>query len=127
MAGFMAAAEKVFLSAKKWQTCNSSSFTLLLSKMAPVKSTVVKKQKFIIDCSAPANDKIFDVAAFVSRPIVTVLLVDPCPYSFYRRSSFMTVSRLKAVPTTWVMLLSSPALVITRSPLLPTLLSPSAT
>lgn len=34
--------------------------------MAPVKSTVVKKQKFIIDCSAPANDKIFDVAAFVS-------------------------------------------------------------
>ncbi|CDS10301.1 Putative Ribosomal protein L22e [Lichtheimia ramosa] len=32
--------------------------------MAPVKSTVVKKQKFIIDCSAPANDKIFDVAAF---------------------------------------------------------------
>ncbi|CAO3611286.1 unnamed protein product [Cunninghamella blakesleeana] len=34
--------------------------------MAPVKKTnsVVKKSKFVIDCSAPANDKIFDVAAF---------------------------------------------------------------
>jgi large subunit ribosomal protein L22e len=34
--------------------------------MAPVKNTsAVKKSKFVIDCSAPANDKIFDVAAFV--------------------------------------------------------------
>ncbi|ORX49803.1 ribosomal protein L22e [Hesseltinella vesiculosa] len=32
--------------------------------MAPIKSSVVKKSKFVIDCSAPANDKIFDVAAF---------------------------------------------------------------
>ncbi|KAI9301066.1 50S ribosomal protein L22e [Cunninghamella echinulata] len=35
--------------------------------MAPVKNTktsAIKKSKFIIDCSAPANDKIFDVAAF---------------------------------------------------------------
>ncbi|KAI8074662.1 ribosomal protein L22e [Gongronella butleri] len=32
--------------------------------MAPAKSSVVKKSKFVIDCSAPANDKIFDVAAF---------------------------------------------------------------
>ncbi|KAI8092781.1 ribosomal protein L22e [Halteromyces radiatus] len=33
--------------------------------MAPAKSTAaVKKSKFVIDCSAPANDKIFDVAAF---------------------------------------------------------------
>jgi large subunit ribosomal protein L22e len=35
--------------------------------MAPVKATsVVKKSKFVIDCSGPANDKIFDAAAFVS-------------------------------------------------------------
>lgn len=34
--------------------------------MAPVKSTITKKSKFVIDCSAPANDKIFDTAAFVS-------------------------------------------------------------
>ncbi|ORX54920.1 ribosomal protein L22e [Hesseltinella vesiculosa] len=32
--------------------------------MAPVKSAAIKKSKFVIDCSAPANDKIFDVAAF---------------------------------------------------------------
>ncbi|ORZ24414.1 ribosomal protein L22e [Absidia repens] len=36
--------------------------------MAPVKSTsaasAIKKTKVIVDCSAPANDKIFDVAAF---------------------------------------------------------------
>ncbi|CAO3631898.1 unnamed protein product [Cunninghamella blakesleeana] len=32
--------------------------------MAPTKATTVKKSKFVIDCSAPANDKIFDVAAF---------------------------------------------------------------
>ncbi|KAJ8651632.1 hypothetical protein O0I10_012795 [Lichtheimia ornata] len=32
--------------------------------MAPVKSTITKKSKFVIDCSAPANDKIFDTAAF---------------------------------------------------------------
>ncbi|KAI7871780.1 ribosomal protein L22e [Spinellus fusiger] len=34
--------------------------------MAPVKATsvAVKKSKFIIDCSGPANDKIFDAAAF---------------------------------------------------------------
>lgn len=35
--------------------------------MAPVKATTsaVKKSKFVIDCSGPANDKIFDAAAFV--------------------------------------------------------------
>ncbi|KAI7885624.1 ribosomal protein L22e [Lichtheimia hyalospora FSU 10163] len=32
--------------------------------MAPVKSTIGKKSKFIIDCSAPAADKIFDTSAF---------------------------------------------------------------
>ncbi|KAF7724157.1 60S ribosomal protein L22 [Apophysomyces ossiformis] len=34
--------------------------------MAPVKATTtaVKKAKFVIDCTAPANDKIFDAAAF---------------------------------------------------------------
>ncbi|SAM00865.1 hypothetical protein [Absidia glauca] len=35
--------------------------------MAPVKSTstaAIKKTKVVVDCSAPANDKIFDVAAF---------------------------------------------------------------
>ncbi|KAL1930214.1 hypothetical protein VTP01DRAFT_1368 [Rhizomucor pusillus] len=32
--------------------------------MAPVKSAAPKKQKFVIDCSGPANDKIFDAAAF---------------------------------------------------------------
>ncbi|ORY99037.1 ribosomal protein L22e [Syncephalastrum racemosum] len=35
--------------------------------MAPVKNTAVpsaKKLKFVIDCSGPASDKIFDVAAF---------------------------------------------------------------
>ncbi|KAG1471587.1 hypothetical protein G6F56_002037 [Rhizopus delemar] len=34
--------------------------------MAPVKTTpaVAKKSKFVIDCSGPANDKIFDAAAF---------------------------------------------------------------
>jgi large subunit ribosomal protein L22e len=36
--------------------------------MAPVKTsiTAAKKSKFVIDCSGPANDKIFDAAAFVS-------------------------------------------------------------
>ncbi|KAI8365831.1 ribosomal protein L22e [Choanephora cucurbitarum] len=34
--------------------------------MAPVKTSTsaVKKSKFVIDCSGPANDKIFDAAAF---------------------------------------------------------------
>ncbi|GAN09757.1 60S ribosomal protein L22 [Mucor ambiguus] len=34
--------------------------------MAPVKAntSAVKKSKFVIDCSGPANDKIFDAAAF---------------------------------------------------------------
>ncbi|ORZ00743.1 ribosomal protein L22e [Syncephalastrum racemosum] len=32
--------------------------------MAPVKSAAVKKSKVVVDCSAPAGDKIFDVAAF---------------------------------------------------------------
>ncbi|CAO3689900.1 unnamed protein product [Umbelopsis vinacea] len=33
--------------------------------MAPTKSAAAKKsQKFVIDCSGPANDKIFDAAAF---------------------------------------------------------------
>ncbi|KAI8344776.1 ribosomal protein L22e [Chlamydoabsidia padenii] len=34
--------------------------------MAPTKtnSAAIKKTKVVVDCSAPANDKIFDVAAF---------------------------------------------------------------
>ncbi|KAI8073279.1 ribosomal protein L22e [Gongronella butleri] len=32
--------------------------------MAPAKSAAVKKSKFVLDCSAPAADGIFDVAAF---------------------------------------------------------------
>lgn len=37
--------------------------------MAPVKAkttAAIKKSKYVIDCSGPANDKIFDAAAFVS-------------------------------------------------------------
>jgi len=45
----------------------------------------------------------------------------------YRKSTFMTVSRLMVVPTTSVRLSLSLALPTTRSPLLPTLPSPSVT
>lgn len=40
---------------------------IYIFKMAPVKAntSAVKKSKFVIDCSGPANDKIFDAAAFV--------------------------------------------------------------
>lgn len=44
--------------------------------MAPVKATTsaVKKSKFVIDCSGPANDKIFDAAAFVSLLSLLIML-----------------------------------------------------
>lgn len=54
-----------FLCLGSLQICESSSFPSISVVMAPTKSAAAKKnQKFVIDCSGPANDKIFDAAAF---------------------------------------------------------------
>lgn len=55
---------RIFQTRGSAQRLNSSSFSLLSIVMAPVKSAAVKKSKVVVDCSAPAGDKIFDVAAF---------------------------------------------------------------